>query len=103
MHFNRKQGVDLAHVVYLKGPNVANWPQTSTITNAYHGGGQLCIFHTKLGQWPKGNFFETPGALEGNQWVLANIGGTWYAGAADWYRPGQACKNVRYQHRPGFV
>ena len=39
-------------------------------------------------------FFETPGALEGNQWVLANIGGTWYAGAADWYRPGQGCKGV---------
>lgn len=94
VHFNRKQGVDLAHVVYLKGPNVANWPQTSTITNAYHSGGNLCIIHTKLGQWPATAFFETPGALEGNQWVLANIGGTWYAGAADWYRPGQGCKGV---------
>ncbi|HEY7056529.1 MAG TPA: hypothetical protein VH458_08400, partial [Vicinamibacterales bacterium] len=40
-------------------------------------------------------FFDDPGpVLEGNQWVFANIGGTWYAGAADWYRPGQGCKGV---------
>jgi hypothetical protein len=93
--FTRREGVDLSKVVYLKGPDVSNWPQTSTITNAYKSADQLCIFHTKLGVWPAGPFFDDPGPiLEGNQWVLANINGQWYAGAADWYRPGQACKTV---------
>jgi hypothetical protein len=93
--FRRLQGVDLTRVIYVKGPNISGWPQTSTITNAYIADGQLCIFHTRLGQWPATDFFEEPGPiLEGNQWVMANINGTWYGGAADWYRPGQACKNV---------
>ena len=38
----------------------------------------LCIYHTKLGQWPSGIFFGDPYTLlEGNQWVVANIGGRW--------------------------
>ena len=55
----------------------------------------LCIWHTRLGQWPSTIFFNDPNTLvEGNQWVIANIGGRWYGGAAEWYRPGQACKDV---------
>jgi hypothetical protein len=55
----------------------------------------MCIWHTKLGVWPSGIFFGDPNTLvEGNQWVLANINGRWYGGAAEWYRPGQACKDV---------
>lgn len=87
--------LDLSTVTIVLGPNIANWPATSTVTNIRQGGGELCIFHTKLGQWPTTPFFGDPSVpLEGNQWVFANIGGRWYGGAADWYRPGQACKGV---------
>jgi hypothetical protein len=59
------------------------------------GGGELCIWHDQLGTWPSVIFFNDPNTLvEGNQWVFANIGGRWYGGAADWYRPGQACKGL---------
>ena len=93
--FERKDGVDLTKVVYQQGPNISSWPETSKITSASHADGQLCIIHTMLGVWPSTDFFGDPSVrLEGNQWVFANINGIWYGGAADWYRPGQGCKNV---------
>ena len=88
--------IDLNNVTVVLGPAaVGQWPQTSTVTGTVSVEHSLCIYHTKLGQWPSGQFFDDPNTrVEGNQWVIANIGGRWYAGAADWYRPGQACKDV---------
>lgn len=88
--------IDLSTVTVVLGPaNVGSWPQTSTVTGTVSVEHSLCIYHTMLGQWPSTIFFDDPNTLvEGNQWVVANIGGRWYAGAADWYRPGQACKDV---------
>lgn len=88
--------IDLGNVTVVLGPaNVGSWAQTSTVTGTVTVEHDLCIYHTKLGNWPNTIFFDDPYTLvEGNQWVVANIGGRWYAGAADWYRPGQACKDV---------
>lgn len=81
--------------VVLGAAAIADWPITSTVTGTVAVDHDLCIYHTKLGQWPSGIFFGDPYTLlEGNQWVGALIGGRWYIGAADWYRPGQACKDV---------
>ncbi|MDE3153497.1 MAG: hypothetical protein KGN76_00220 [Acidobacteriota bacterium] len=97
-NFKTSLGFDLNQVVYVLGPNISSWPQTSTITNAYADGSQLCIYHTKLGVWPTTPYPYDPSAtIEGNQWVFAKINGTWYGGASDWYRPGQACKGVTAQ------
>ena len=92
--FEREFGIDLNQVVYVQSPNIANWPETSKITSAFHNDGQLCIFHTQLGSWPATDFFEFGPILEGNQFIFANINGVWHGGAADWYRPGQACKGT---------
>ena len=82
-------------MIVLGPAGVASWPQTSTVTSTKAVDHELCINHTMLGQWPTTPFFGDPSTpLEGNQWVFANIGGRWYGGAADWYRPGQACKDV---------
>ncbi len=87
--------IDLNQVTIVLGPNIASWPQTSTVTATQATDHNLCIWHTALGQWPTTIFFDDPTTLlEGNQWVFANINGQWYGGAADWYRPGQACKDV---------
>ena len=91
-NFSLTAGIDLNTVVYVKGPNIAKWPQTSRITDVIQGDGQLCIYHTMLGVWPATQYMDTDATVEGNQWIFANIGGQWYGGAADWYRPGQACK-----------
>jgi hypothetical protein len=92
-NFSLTQGVDLATVVYVKGPNISGWRQTSTMTSVVQeGDGWLCTYHTMLGVWPATQYFDTDATVEGNQWILAYINGRWYAGAADWYRPGQACK-----------
>jgi hypothetical protein len=97
-NFKVSAGIDLTKVVYVLGPNISSWAQTSTITNAYEDGQNLCIYHTKLGVWPSTAFFgDSSTQVEGNQWVFANINGTWYGGAGDWYKPGQACKGVTAQ------
>jgi hypothetical protein len=93
--FTLAAGIDLSQVVYVLGPNISTWPQTSTITSATADEHALCIYHTKLGVWPTTAYFGDPSTqIEGNQWVFAYINGKWYGGAADWYRPGQACKDV---------
>jgi len=87
--------IDLNQVTIVLGPAITYWPQTSTVTDTKAVDHNLCIWHTSLGQWPTTLFFDDPTTLvEGNQWVFANINGHWYGGAADWYRPGQACKDV---------
>ncbi len=86
------QGIDLATVVYVKGPNISGWQQTSTLTEVDEGGGWLCIYHTMLGVWPAIQYFDTDATIEGNQWIFAYVNGQWYGGSGDWYRPGQACK-----------
>ncbi len=88
--------LDLSKVTVVLGPAaIASWPVTSQITSTTQMDHNLCINHTKLGQWPTTAFFGDPTTLiEGNQWVFAFINGQWYGGASDWYRPGQACKDV---------
>ncbi|MEQ1870475.1 MAG: hypothetical protein ABL961_10670 [Vicinamibacterales bacterium] len=88
--------LDLRSVTVLKGPSdIYNWAVGSRMTRVSQGGGELCTWHDQLGRWPAVIFFDDPNTLvEGNQWVFAKIGGKWYGGAADWYRPGQACKGV---------
>ena len=93
---NANDEIDLRSTSIVLGPsNFAAWTVGASVTSVRQGNGELCIFHTALGQWPTTPFFGDPSTpLEGNQWVFANIGGRWYGGAADWYRPGQACKGV---------
>ncbi len=93
---NANDDIDLNSVTIVLGPaNFATWAVGSAVTSLRQGNGELCVFHTSLGQWPNTQFFDDPNTrVEGNQWVFANIGGRWYGGAADWYRPGQACKGV---------
>ena len=94
--FKVSKGIDLHTVNVILGPkNVADWENTAQITDAYWVPDQLCIFHTRLGVWPGVPFFGDASTLvEGNQWVFAFINGQWWTGAADWYRPSQACKGV---------
>jgi hypothetical protein len=95
LQFKVARGIDLKTAVVEIGPgNIGDWELTATITEAYYVPGSLCIFHTRLGIWPPTLFASDGTTIEGNQWVFANIGDKWYGGAADWYRPGQACKGI---------
>jgi len=93
--FKVTRGIDLKSAVIEIGPgDIANWEETGVVTDAYYVPGSLCIYHTRLGVWPPTLFASDGTTIEGNQWVFANIGDKWYGGAADWYRPGQACKGI---------
>jgi len=92
--FTVQEGIDLHKAIYVMGPSIADWGETSTITDYDISNGILCIWHTMLGQWPKEVFPFGDAYIEGNQYVFGQIDGQWYGGSADWYRPGQACKNV---------
>lgn len=83
--------LDLSSVTWLHS-NISGWAQTSTITSVTISSSNICIRHTKAGAWPIVTVNGTP--LEGNPWVIANIGGRWYAGTYEWLRPGQICKGI---------
>ena len=83
--------LDLSSVTWLH-TNISGWAQTSTVTNVTISSSNICIRHTKAGGWPIVTVNGTP--LEGNPWVIANIGGRWYAGTYEWLRPGQTCKGI---------
>lgn len=67
--------------------DVSRWPVTSTLKGVSFDG-LLCMPHTKAGQWPVVN------GVEGNPWVIVNIGGRWYASTFEWLRRGQICKGI---------
>jgi hypothetical protein len=96
--FKVSKGVDLRKANIVIGPaNIGEWEETAVITDAYWtgaNGGLLCINHTRLGIWPPTLFASDGTTIEGNQWVFAFLNGEWWCGAADWYRPGQACKGI---------
>jgi len=100
--FRTESGVDLKKVLWVKGANIAGWAETSRITAVRIGNGQICVEHTKLGQWPPVPFFGDPGTFaEGNFGFCANTKymangdgrDQWYCAAAFWNRPGQSCKS----------
>jgi len=86
--------LDLSAVTWLHH-NVSSWPQTATITSTTVGGPPICINHTKVGQWPTGDFSGSGAIVDSNVWVFANIGGTWYAATWEWLRAGTTCKDFR--------
>jgi hypothetical protein len=87
--------LNLNDVTWVKGVNLAGWAVTSTISNVSNTSGEFCTPHSKAGGWPVLGFFDIPGVfVEGNQIMIANIGGRWYGGAGEWLRPGQVCKIV---------
>ena len=68
--------------------DIANFKITSTVTNVQIRATQICIYHTKAGQWPVRD------GLEGNPWVAAFVNGKLHAGTYEWLRPGQICKDI---------
>ena len=89
-----KDEIDISSVTVVLGASLKTWTVTSAITEAYHSGTDLCTYHTRAGKWPAMSWFGTDTLVEGNQWMFAKINGRWYAGAGEWLRPGQECKNV---------
>jgi hypothetical protein len=82
----------MSEVVYLNA-NVSEWDVTSEVTDVIIDHNTICIEHTMSGRWPR---FRGGGNVigEGNPWVFANIGGTWYAATYEFLRSGQTCKHI---------
>ncbi|MCC5843636.1 MAG: hypothetical protein JJU05_05230 [Verrucomicrobia bacterium] len=84
--------IDLGSVVWLDA-NVSGWAQTSNL-RASLSGNSLRLDHNQASQWPNTRTTASNGgALNGNCWVLVNVGGTWYAATFDWMRTGQTSKS----------
>jgi hypothetical protein len=83
--------IDLSQVTFLHA-NVSGWPATSRVERVEVGPGRICVDHSKLGTWP--SLVLQGEAIEGNPWVVAQVGGRWYAGTYEWLRPGQHCKTL---------
>ena len=78
--------------IVLGAADVFAWPRTSRITAIALGAHSLTIDHSKRGEWPAQPWEDT--TQEGTIWLLAQIGGRWYAGAGERLRPGQTTKDL---------
>lgn len=84
----------LDEVVWLY-PNIADWPETITMSSVTLEGEFLCLNHDIAAQDPAWPIVLTFGTTEvvGNAWVFIEDGGQWYAATWEWLRPpGQTCK-----------
>lgn len=79
--------LDLNTVTFLHA-DISGWNVTSKVESVQITGSNICIRHTKAGQWPVWN------GVEGNPWVFVNRGGQWYGATYEWLRPGQICKGI---------
>ena len=93
---NPADELDLSAVIWLHA-DISGWAQTSTVTNVQISSRDICVEHTKAGQWPPygGPGTEIGGKRgEGNPWVFAKINGQWYGGTFEWLGVGQECKEI---------
>jgi hypothetical protein len=86
--------LNLARIQGNSAQDIASWAETSQITRITISQQEICIYHSKSGEW--GNDPVQPGGdpVEGNFWVLANVDGTLRAETFEWVRPGQKCKRL---------
>ena len=79
-------------VAWLNSHDISNWEETSEITSIdVKQNGQICIDHTKKGQWPEASPTGST-SLEGNPYIIAKIEGTYHIAAYEWLEPGDVCK-----------
>ncbi|HSC27570.1 MAG TPA: hypothetical protein VLD67_09860 [Vicinamibacterales bacterium] len=74
--------------------DVSDWRITSTVTSVDIRGDDICINHTKAGQWPLVSIDGNPPNIEGNPMIVVNIGGQWYGAGFDWFGQGRTCKHM---------
>jgi hypothetical protein len=84
-------------------PGVKDWAVTSTITRAVVSDQDgIILEHTKSGDWP--DFTSDDGhKIEGNPWIVAHIGGKWYAGTYEWLKDNQEKKGVNIRKIGNYV
>ena len=76
--------------------DVSEWERTSKITNVdiKTDNGQICITHTKAGQWNptvNANSKSVDDPVEGNPWIIVPLKGKAYAATYDWLGKAEPC------------
>ena len=76
--------------------NISDWEKTSEITEIDINveNGQICISHTKAGQWTPTQSVASPSVedpVEGNAWVIVSLDGKGYAAPYDWLGANGPC------------
>ena len=64
------------------------------MTDVVQSGDQICVNHTKAGQWPLADIFGTGPVIEGNIMIVAQFSGKWYGAGFDWLGQGRTCKTM---------
>ena len=78
------------------GPNISNWKESAVLT-ASVGGTRINLKNNAA--WPTMRTRASDGGpLMGNAWVIAEVGGQWYAATWEWMRQGQQFKAKRSLH-----
>ncbi len=88
-----KDELSLKDVVWLD-TDISGWPITTQL-NASVSGGSMLLPYDKARVWPTAKTRASNGGpLNGNAWIVVNVGGTWYAATWEWLRTGQTSKPI---------
>jgi hypothetical protein len=88
--------IDARAITWLEqaSADVSGWTITSQVTEVVQSGDQVCVYHTKAGQWPLADVFGTGLGIEGVIMIVARFDGKWYGAGFDWMPGGRTCKNL---------
>ena len=91
-----KDQIDPKNIRWLSpaSTDVSNWSITSQISSVDIHGDEICINHTKSGQWPLVSIDGNSPNIEGNPMIVAKIDGQWYGAGFDWFGGGRTCKHM---------
>ncbi len=83
--------------------NVSGWPATAMIESVTVSGSQISFPYTHARVWPAHPTYKATdgGDMNGNVWVIAEVGGRWYAVTWEWLKVGQSSKHrasLAYDH-----
>jgi len=78
--------IDARAITWLEqaSADVSGWTITSQVTEVVQSGDQVCVYHTKAGQWPLADVFGTGLGIEGVIMIVARFDGKWYGAGFDW-------------------
>ena len=87
------------------GADISNWPATATISEVSVRGGTIHFPYSHAHTWPAHpTHIARDGApMNGNVWIIAEIGGTWYATTWEWLKVGQQSKPVSSIYGEGHL
>jgi lysophospholipase L1-like esterase len=85
---------EINNIRWSFGPDVSQWPITSSLNSVTFNGNEICTYYSKVGSWPAYRpYTDFSIDAEANPWIIVKINGQWNACPYEWYYVGTQCRD----------